>query len=111
MPLIFLELRRLGGALERSDPAHGALDTVDAPYILYGVGAVMSPELDGAIIATHNRVRERLDQWADERTLLGFAEQQEGWRASFPAETAERLAEVKAAYDPDDVILSNHGAD
>ena len=48
--------------------------------------------------------------WTAEHSLLGFAEQQEGSTASFSAETAERLAQVKDAYDPDGLLIGNRTA-
>lgn len=111
LPLIFLELRHLGGALDRSDPGHGALDVAGAPYLLCGIGAVMEPADDELVEAALARVRERLAPWTAERTLLGFAEQQGGTSESFPDDAAARLANLKATYDPDGLIVTNHTAD
>jgi hypothetical protein len=108
LPLIFLELRHLGGELARSDDSHGALDSVGSPYLLDGIGAVMSPDAAAAIDATVERIEERMAPWASERTLLGFAEQQPGRAGSFGAATAERLAGVKAEYDPEGLIVASH---
>jgi FAD/FMN-containing dehydrogenase len=108
VPLIFLELRRLGGALDRSDPAHGALDTAGADYLLYGVGAVMSPEVGEAIKALFGRVEERMAPWTAEHSLLAFAEQRSDLRGCFPDAVAERLERIKAERDPAGLILASH---
>jgi FAD/FMN-containing dehydrogenase len=108
VPLIFLELRHLGGALGRAEEGNGALDCAPCPYLLDGIGAVMSPEASAAIDATFARIQERMEPWLAERTLLGFAEQQPGRAGSFEAATAERLASVKGAYDPDGLIVASH---
>jgi FAD/FMN-containing dehydrogenase len=108
VPLIFLELRRLGGALDRSDPAHGALDVAGAGYLLYGVGAVMSPEVGEAIKALFSRVEERMAPWTAKHSLLAFAEQRPDLRGCFPVAVAERLERIKAERDPDGLILANH---
>ena len=89
--------------------AEGVLPFVaDGAYLLYGVGAVTTPESDTAIAAMLDAVHERMRPWTASRTLLGFAEQQQGLAASFPPEVAERLARVKADRDPEGLILGNH---
>jgi hypothetical protein len=108
VPLIFLELRHLGGALARSGDGHGALDAIAEPYLLDAIGPVVSPDAAAAIDATFARIEERMAPWLAERTLLGFAEQQAGRSGSFAPDAAARLAAIKEARDPDGVILSNH---
>lgn len=108
VPLAQLELRHLGGALARSDPAHGALDVAGAPFLLWGVGAAFTREDRVAVDATLATVSDRMAAFSAEHSLLGFAEQQPDLGASFPPVVAERLNQVKAAYDPDGLILGNH---
>jgi FAD/FMN-containing dehydrogenase len=108
VPLIFLELRRLGGALDRSSPDHGALDTAGAGYLLNGVGAMMSPELGEAVGAVLAGVQERMAPWAARHSLLGFSEHRDDLRSCYPPSVADRLERVKAEYDPDGLILANH---
>lgn len=108
IPLTSFELRRLGGELDRSDPANGALDTADADYVLYGVGAVMSPEVGEAIKAFFGRVEDRMAPWTAEQALLGFAEQRPGLASCFPPAIAERLTKIKSERDPSGLILGNH---
>jgi FAD/FMN-containing dehydrogenase len=108
VPLIFLEIRRLGGALERSSPDHGARDAVGAGYLLNGVGAMMSPELGVAIRGVLAGIEKRMEPWTADRTLLAFAEQRDELRSCFPPAVADRLERVKADYDPDGLILANH---
>jgi FAD/FMN-containing dehydrogenase len=110
-PLVFLELRLLGGALAESSPDHGAADSIDAAYVLYGVGLPIPPEAIQAISDAFARIKERMAPWTSKRTLLNFAEDQPGTRDSFPPAAADRLARVKAAYDPDGIILANHAID
>jgi FAD/FMN-containing dehydrogenase len=108
VPLIFLELRRLGGALERSSPDHGARDTAGGGYLMNGVGAMMSPELGVAIREVLAGAERRMAPWAADHYLLAFAEQREDLRSSFTPEVADRLERIKADYDPDGLILANH---
>ena len=77
-------------------------------HLLYGVGAVMSPEVGEAIKALFSRVEERMAPWTAEHSLLAFAEQRPDLRGCFPAAAAERLERIKADRDPDGLILANH---
>ncbi len=108
VPLIHLEIRHLGGALARGEASHGALDSLDSPYLLGAVGPVPVPEARAGVEATFAAIGERMAPWASERTLLGFAEQGGGWERSFPAADAERLAALRDELDPDRLIVSNH---
>ncbi len=111
VPLIHLELRHLGGVLARGDRSHGALDAIDSPYLLDAIGPVPAPEARAGVEATFAAISDRMRPWTSDRTLLGFAEQDAGWRRSFPAAAADRLAAVRGAYDPDRLIISNHDRD
>jgi len=108
VPLIFLEIRRLGGALNRSSAEHGALDTAGAEYLLYGIGPMMSPEAGTAIRGVLDGVAARMGPWAAGHCLPAFAEQHEDLRSCYPPAVADRLEQVKATYDPDGLILANH---
>jgi len=111
VPLIHLELRHLGGALARGDAGHGALDRLEGAFLLYGVGVPVTPEVGAAVLATLDGARERMAPYAASsppRSLLSFDERSPGIRASFPADVADRLVRVKAAYDPDGLLVGNH---
>jgi hypothetical protein len=49
--------------------------------------------------------------WASRKSQLNFAETQPGTRDSFPDATADRLARIKADYDPEGLIVGNHAVD
>ena len=78
--------------------------------MLGAIGPVPVPEARAGVEATFAAIGERMEPWTSERTLLGFAEQNPDWRGSFPEEAAVRLADVRAAYDPGGLIVSNHDA-
>lgn len=108
VPLIFLEIRRLGGALDRSSDDHGVLDTAGAGYLLYGIGPVMSPAAGTAIRGVLDGVAGRMEPWTADHCLPAFAEQRGDLRSCYPPEVADRLERVKADYDPDGLILASH---
>ena len=103
-----VEMRHLGGALERTAPGGGAIDAVDASYLFYAVGSPTDAESAGALNAELDRARERLAPSSTGRTLLSFAERQPGFNDSFPAATTARLEEVTRRFDPDGMIRANH---
>jgi FAD/FMN-containing dehydrogenase len=109
--LLSVELRHLGGALARPADGRGPLGAVEAGYLLYGVGMAMSPDMDAAAGATLDQILAGLAPWSADRTLLGFAERQRGTRGSFAADVFDRLAAIKASYDPDGRIVANHAID
>jgi FAD binding domain len=107
VPLIFLEFRRLGGALNRGSAEHGVRDTAGGEYLMYGIGAVMSPEVETAVRGVLEKVEKRMEPWAADHPLLAFAEQHEDLRRCFPEGVADRLERIKADYDSDGLILAN----
>ncbi len=107
-PLLLAELRQLGGALGRPAEGSGALDKIDASFVMLGIGLPMTPEL-GAAIKTHlDRMPEAMGPWAGEGGYFNFAERPCDADAILPAETCARLVEIKRRYDPENRIVANH---
>jgi FAD binding domain len=107
-PLLLAELRQLGGALGRPAEGGGALDKIDAAFVMLGIGLPMTPEL-GEAIGTHlDRMPEAMGPWAAEGGYFNFAERPCDADTILPAETCARLAEVKRRYDPENRIVANH---
>lgn len=106
IPLMFAELRHLGGAL--SEQHDGALDRLDAPYALFAVAPAPTPELAAAGTAAVEAVIEALSPWASRRTFLNFAEHSIDVATAFDHESWKRLARVRQAVDPDRVWAAAH---
>jgi FAD/FMN-containing dehydrogenase len=106
-PLVSLEVRHLGGAAGRPDPGHGALAAIAAPYTLFAVGMALGPEMKQSVEQRLDQVQGALAQW-DAGRLLTFTERPEDPARMFTDEAYRRLREVKAQYDPDNVIQANH---
>ena len=106
--LLSVEVRHLGGALQRSAEGDGAA-LIDAPYITFAVGIAPTPELKKQTLADVGRVLEALSPWDFGRDYLNFREssKQPGERV-WSADRYARLREIKAAVDPDNVLMSNH---
>jgi FAD binding domain len=103
-----IEMRHLGGALERSEPWHGAADSVEARFAFYGVGTPTDSVSADSLRAELDGAKERLAATASGRTLLTFAERQPGVAGSYPPETVARLQEISRRLDPAGVIRANH---
>jgi hypothetical protein len=99
-PLLSVEIRHLGGALDRPHPDHGVLDRLDAHFAVVGVGMPVTPEHGIAIEEHLGQVGRSVAPWCLEREFLNFAERPTTPERLFGAQAAARLAQVAATYDP-----------
>jgi hypothetical protein len=104
-PLLFAELRHLGGALGRRAPGGGALDHIAAGFSLTGVGVPMGPLADALPEALAALEAAGAHQAAG--AYANFTET-EGPEALFPPAVLARLRAIKDAVDPQDRIHANH---
>jgi hypothetical protein len=88
-------------------PGAGALAGLDAPFTFYPVGIALTPELKQVVEAAIERVQTALAEWDAGIEYLDFAERRRAPERLFVG-SAGRLAAVKAAVDPANVIRSNH---
>jgi hypothetical protein len=107
-PLLSVELRHLGGALTPGRMEGGAVSGIDAEFALFAVGITPTPESVEAVESAVTGVQYALGPWTTGGCYLNFAERHKAGAALFGATTHQRLREAKAAYDPMDVIRSNH---
>ncbi len=107
-PILTAEIRHLGGAIARPRPEHGAVAAFDAPFVAFAAGIVPTPEAFPAVHGSIEGLFTALEPWAAEHTYLNFAESRRNPRSLFTETAYHRLRRVKAAYDPTDVIRSNH---
>lgn len=106
IPLMFAELRHLGGAL--AAPHDGALERLDAAYALFAVALAPTPELAAAGTAAVDAVVAALRAWASRRTFLNFAEHTIDVETAFDPESWARLARVRRSVDPTGVWTAAH---
>jgi hypothetical protein len=107
-PLLLAELRHLGGALRRAPENGGALDKLDAEFVMLGIGMLMDPALREPITSALDALADAMTPWAAEGGYFNYAERPCEVDAILPAETCKRLTQVKRSWDPDDLILANH---
>ncbi len=103
-----VEVRHLGGALARPVPGGGAQPSIDASYLLYAAGATPTPDLAGPVRAHVQAVKDALAPWHASYDYYNFEETPAAAAAVLPPASVRRLQEIKAAYDPDQVIISAH---
>jgi FAD/FMN-containing dehydrogenase len=103
-----VEVRHLGGALARPVEGGGAQPSIDASYLVYAVGATPTPDLVGPVRAHVQAVKDALAPWHAGYDYYNLAETPASAAAVLPPASYRRLQEIKAAYDPDQLIISAH---
>jgi hypothetical protein len=106
-PLLSLELRLLGGALTHATPDAGALARLDHAVMTFAVGMAINPEMGAAVSRHMDTVAEALERWESGVKFANFADVPIDPRTCYPPETFDRLRQVKARYDPDNLFRAN----
>lgn len=106
--LVVAELRQLGGALGRSHPGAGALPRIEGRFALFCAAVAATPEMAAQGEADATRVVEALWPWANGRHYLNFAEHEVDMSSGFDGADFARLQRIRAAVDPDGVLVANH---
>ena len=106
-PLIFAEVRHAGGAIKRVDDKTAVYGNRNAELLLSLVG-VASTEVDHHQLALYvNRLNAAIRPYLTGgvyMNFLGGAESQQRIRDGFATGGYERLAHLKAAIDPDNLL-------
>ncbi len=111
-PLTSVEIRALGGALDRQAEVPNAVSSRGLPFVLFGFG--VGPAEQAASLSVHlGYVVDTMRQWADERTLPNFLSAAEATtpaevRVVYGADLYDRLARIKARWDPGNMFRMNH---
>jgi len=98
-----------GGAVARG-PEHFPIPWRHAPWCAHPFGLWEDPEDDERGVRWARDVRSDMKPWASGAVYLNFIgdEGEDRVVAGFGRESYERLARVKAQYDPDNVFHLNH---
>jgi FAD/FMN-containing dehydrogenase len=107
-PLLFGELRQLGGAVSREPEHAGALGSLPGEFLVYGGGVVMGPDMAPAVAGALQGFIDGLASWKHDRMYLNFSEEPTDPVALFGEERAARLRAIRATVDPDGVMVANH---
>ncbi|MDN3494879.1 FAD-binding oxidoreductase [Planococcus sp. APC 4015] len=106
-PLLSIEMRHLGGELAPGRGEGGALDALDAEALVFAVGTTPTPEARAAVTAAAGRMIGAVERWGSPREFANFVEQPRDAEKLY-GQSLDRLRRIKAAYDPTDLIRSNH---
>ncbi|WP_240474352.1 FAD-binding oxidoreductase [Intrasporangium chromatireducens] len=106
--LIMAELRQLGGAVGRPAIGGGALSHIEGDYVFMSVGIAATPELAAASHTATHGLLAALEPWSTGRNYLNFAESRVEAGTAFDTDQLDLLRAVRAAYDPDEVMVANH---
>jgi len=106
-PLMFAELRHLGGALRRAPGDGGATSCLLADYCLYAVGIGIesgNPAIEPALGALGAAMAVN----STGMVFANLAERPTSPSTLFTTAACDRLRHIRAAVDPDDVMLAGH---
>lgn len=109
VPLIMVELRHLGGALDRPAPVPDAVAGRDAAFTLFAVGPAAGPPA-GVVPAVTRSVVERMAPWAARGPLLNLLGQAGPDAVAHLWDDADRarLLAVKRRLDPGNTFRTGH---
>jgi FAD binding domain len=107
-PLLSVEIRHLGGVLARPAPDGGAQPKIDAEYVIFAVGFTPTPDLTATVRAHAQTLKDALGAWHARYDYYNFEETPAAASAVLPPASYHRLQQIKAGYDPDQVIISAH---
>jgi len=102
-------LFQIGGALNEIGDDHSAVGNRDARYVLNIAGSWEQASDDAANIAWAREAWGDLKQFSTGGTYINFLTEDDGPERTTAAlrTSMQRLADVKAAYDPDNLFRTN----
>jgi FAD/FMN-containing dehydrogenase len=102
-PIILTEVRHVGGAVSRVDPADAAYSNRQEQLLLFYTGVTPTAETQKGFAHHTAKMKEAMGPVLSERVYMNFlegAESAERVRDGFSAAAYQRLAELKARFDP-----------
>jgi FAD/FMN-containing dehydrogenase len=106
-PLMFVQIRGLGGAFSDDSTAGGAVRPVTEPFQVFALGVPAVPELAEAIPHAFSAVDAALGRLASGRRMPNFIGEGQDDATGYDAERLARLQAIKRERDPQGVIRSN----
>jgi FAD/FMN-containing dehydrogenase len=108
-PLAQVQLEHLHGQVHRTDPASAAVGFHGATYNLLFNAKWLDPAVDEENVAWTRESFAAIQPFLAGGAYVNYllAEPEERIRAAYGAETYDRLARIKARYDPDNVFRLN----
>jgi hypothetical protein len=107
-PVLFGELRHVGGALARVPEGAGATGRLDGEYMLFSAGIVMGPESVAPLKAALQASAASLAAHDTGSAYLNFVEEPTDAARFYSEDAYRRLRAIRAAVDPDNRMVGNH---
>ena len=105
--LVNAELRHLGGAMARTAPGNGAMDSLPGDFLVYGVGIVPEPALMAPTKSWLEAMTGAMRPW-EAGCYPNFTDAVIDIADAFLPQTVERLRAAKRKYDPENLFHANH---
>jgi hypothetical protein len=107
-----IEIRQLGGALDREPEVPNSVPTRGVPFELF-TASFGGPDEEGQLDSALDHVIEVLRPWSGPRRMPNFLTPTEATapdelRVAYGPDRYDRLARIKQAYDPLDLFRMNH---
>ena len=111
-PLVNVEIRALGGALDREPDAPDAVSTRGLPFQWFGFG-LGGPEAAELMTSHLEKCVAGLAPWAHPRRIVNFVGPEEALnprelRETYGPDLYDRIVVVKEKYDPANMFRINH---
>ncbi|SDP35330.1 FAD-binding oxidoreductase [Actinacidiphila guanduensis] len=111
-PLVTVELRALGGALDEEPAVPNAVASRGLPFVTFAFG-VGGPDEVAPMEEHLKSYVHALSPWADDRNVTNFVGPDDATtpadvRRHYGADRYARLSVLKRRYDPDNVFRVNH---
>ena len=106
-PLMFVQIRGLGGAFADDSAAGGAVRPVTEPFQVFALGVPALPELAAAIPHAFSALDAALGRLASGHRMPNFVGEGQDDATGYDAERLARLQAIKRERDPRGVIRSN----
>jgi FAD/FMN-containing dehydrogenase len=102
------ELRSMGGALARRPDGAGARATLPGDYIMFAVGAVMSPDGEAEVQGQAEGISTAMAPWDAGTRYLNWEERTTDARLFYDEDTFRLLRALRSHWDPSGLFLANH---
>jgi len=111
-PLISVEIRQLGGAMDREPDVPNAVPTRGIPFVLFAFG-IGGPDQEDLMRGYLAKLIRGMEPWSAGRMMITFLAADEAdapaeLRTAYGEERYDRLARVKKTYDPRNLFRMNH---
>ncbi len=106
-PLLFLQVRHLGGEMAVPAATHGAAGHVAEPYLVFALGVPVSPDVATVVQGSFDALDLALAGHTSGRTVPNFLGSHGDPLRARPHHVLDRLRAVKAERDPAGTIRSN----